>query len=187
MARHLRRALYYSNHDVRPDAAVEYYTKALALADELGLDPLGDPILGVKFQLAAFLEKQLHAPRLAIEVLERVKAHCVAWVDEYGALERQREKRTRVLGQVVRVGVKLGDLYAGPEVMETDRAEESLVWAVTTLLKEQERRQQEGVKEGEEGWIGAEEIGGALECIKNRFFSFPLSFHSSSKKKKQIN
>ncbi|KAI4162782.1 MAG: hypothetical protein LQ348_007843, partial [Seirophora lacunosa] len=176
VARHLRRALYYSNHDVRPDAAVEYYTKALALADELGLDPLGDPILGVKFQLAAFLEKQLHAPRLAIEVLERVKAHCVAWVDEYGALERQREKRTRVLGQVVRVGVKLGDLYAGPEVMETDRAEESLVWAVTTLLKEQERRQQEGVKEGEEGWIGAEEIGGALECIKN-----PLATHYESR------
>lgn len=177
VARHLRRALFYSNHDIQPDTAVEYYMKALSLATEMGIDPLSDEILGVKFQLAAFLEKQVHQPRMAIEVLERVKAHCVAWVDEYGGLERQREKRTRVLGQVVRVGVKLGDLYASPDVMETERAEESLVWAVTTLLKEQERRQREGVKEGEEKWIGAEEIGGALECISSHPISIP--FHST--------
>ncbi|KAI4285519.1 MAG: hypothetical protein L6R35_004656, partial [Caloplaca aegaea] len=176
VARHLRRALFYSNHDIQPDTAVEYYMKALSLATEMGIDPLSDEILGVKFQLAAFLEKQVHQPRMAIEVLERVKAHCVAWVDEYGGLERQREKRTRVLGQVVRVGVKLGDLYASPDVMETERAEESLVWAVTTLLKEQERRQREGVKEGEEKWIGAEEIGGALESIPQA-----LATHYSSR------
>lgn len=109
---------------------------------------------------------------MAIEVLERVKQHYEAWVEEFGGLERQREKRTRVLGQMVRVGVKLGDLYARPDVMETEHAEESLVWAVTTLLKEQERREREGVKEGEGNWIGAEEIGGALECT-DTLSSFP--------------
>ncbi|KAL8711395.1 MAG: hypothetical protein Q9225_007131, partial [Loekoesia sp. 1 TL-2023] len=163
VARHLRRALFYSNHDVQPENAVKYYMKALDLATEMGMDPLSDEILGVKFQLASFLEKQVHQPKLAIEVLERVKQHCEAWVEEFGGLERQREKRTRVLGQMVRVGVKLGDLYVAPEVMEMEHAEESLVSAVTTLLKEQERRAREGVKESEGDWIGAEEIGGALE------------------------
>ncbi|KAL8825190.1 MAG: hypothetical protein Q9170_007889 [Blastenia crenularia] len=167
IARLLRRALYYSNHDLQPENAIKYYTKALDLATEMGLDPLSDEILGVKFQLASFLEKQVHQPKMAIEVLERVKGHCGAWIEEYGALERQREKRARVLGQMVRVSVKLGELYARPDVQETEHAEESLVWAVTTLLKEQERREREGVKEGEGGWIGAEEIGGALECTKS--------------------
>ncbi|KAI4179065.1 MAG: hypothetical protein L6R41_008056, partial [Letrouitia leprolyta] len=110
----------------------------------MGLDPLSNEMLGVKFQLASFLEKQIHQPKMAIEVLERVKQHCSAWIEEYGGLERQREKRTRLLGQIVRVGVKLGDLYARPDVMETEHAEESLVGAVTTLLKEQERREREG-------------------------------------------
>ncbi|KAL9025467.1 MAG: hypothetical protein Q9196_005714 [Gyalolechia fulgens] len=171
VARHLRRALYYSNHDVQPENAVKYYTKALDLAKEMGIDPLSDEMLGVKFQLASFLEKQIHHPKMAIEVLERVKQHCEAWVEEFGGLEAQREKRTRVLGQMVRMGVKLGDLYARPDVMETEHAEESLVWAVTTLLKEQARREREGVKEGEGDWMGAEEIGGALECPEN-----PLPF-----------
>lgn len=147
--------------------------KALDLANEMGLDPLSSEILGVKFQLASFLEKQVHQPKMAIEVLERVKAHCVAWEEEFGSLERQREKRTRVLGQMVRVSVKLGELYASKEVMETEYAEESLVWAVTTLLKEQERRARESVKEGEGDWIGAEEIGGALECMPSTTDSNP--------------
>ncbi|KAL8933271.1 MAG: hypothetical protein Q9216_006442, partial [Gyalolechia sp. 2 TL-2023] len=163
VARHLRRALFYSNHDLQPENAIKYYTRALDLATEMGMDPLSDEILGVKFQLASFFEKQIHHPQLAIQVLERVKQHCQAWVEEYGGLERQRENRTRLLGQMVRLGVKLGDLYAREDVMETEHAEESLVWAVTTLLKEQERREREGVKEGEEKWIGGEEIGGALE------------------------
>lgn len=70
-----------------------------------------------------------------------------------------------MLGQCVRMSVKLGELYAGPEIMESEHAEESLVWAVTTLLKEQSRREREGVREQDEEWMNAEEIGGALECI----------------------
>lgn len=169
IAQALRRALYYSNHDLQPQNAIKYYSKALDLATEMGMDPLSNEMLGVKFQLASFLEKQIHQPKMAIEVLERVKQHCSAWVEEYGDLERQREKRTRLLGQIVRVGVKLGDLYARPDVMETEHAEESLVGAVTTLLKEQERREREGVKEGEGEWIGAEEIGGALESLATHY------------------
>lgn len=189
VARKLRRALFYSNYDVQPDNALKYYKQALVAAEEVGMDPFSDEILGVKFQLASFFEKQIHQPKMAIEILERVRQSCLDWVKESGGLEENRGKRTRVLGQCVRMSVKLGELYAGPEIMEGEQAEESLVWGVTTLLKEQERREREGVKEGEGEWMNPEEIGGALECTiypfmaplilfphQTCFSSLPLAF-----------
>ncbi|KAL8686148.1 MAG: hypothetical protein Q9218_007315 [Villophora microphyllina] len=165
VANKLRRALYYSNHDLQPDNALKYYRQALEVAQECGMDAYSDEVLGIKFQLASFLEKQIMKPRLAIEVLEEVRRQCTEWDKEKGGLAENRGMRTRILGQSVRLSVKLGELYARPDIMETEAAEESLVWAVTTLLKEQERREREGVKEGEGEWMGAEEIGGALECM----------------------
>ncbi|KAL8731031.1 MAG: hypothetical protein Q9166_003682 [cf. Caloplaca sp. 2 TL-2023] len=163
VAKKLRRALYYSNYDIQPENALKYYKQALGAAEEIGMDPLSDEILGVKFQLASFFEKQIHQPRMAIEVLERVRKVCMDWVEEKGPEERDRSRRTRVLGQCVRMSVKLGELYAGPEIMETEHAEESLVWAVTILLKEQERREREGTSKEEGEWMNPEEVGGALE------------------------
>lgn len=135
------------------------------------MDAYSDEILGVKFQLASFLEKQMQKPRLAIDVLEEVRKQCTEWETEKGGLVENRGMRSRVLGQSVRLSVKLGELYARPDIMNTEAAEESLVWAVTTLLKEQERREREGVKEGEGDWMSAEEIGGALECMSMYFLS----------------
>ncbi|KAI4196230.1 MAG: hypothetical protein LQ350_006683 [Teloschistes chrysophthalmus] len=163
VANKLRRALWYSNHDLQPDNALKYYKQALEVAQECGMDAFSDEILGVKFQLASFLEKQMTKPKLAIDVLEEVKKQCTQWQVEKGGLVENRGLRTSVLRQCLRVSVKLGELYARPDIMETEAAEESLVWAVTTLLKEQERREREGVKEGEGEWMSAEEIGGALE------------------------
>ncbi|KAL8733913.1 MAG: hypothetical protein Q9181_003405 [Wetmoreana brouardii] len=171
VARKLRRALYYSNHDLQPENALKYYKQALQAAAECGMDPFSDEILGVRFQLASFLEKQLMQPRMAIEVLERVRKDCLDWEGGKGREEGRRGERTRVLGQCVRVSVKLGELYARPDIMETEHAEESLVWAVTTLLKEQGRREREGVKEGEGEWMSIEEIGGALESLGNHYSS----------------
>ncbi|KAL8904321.1 MAG: hypothetical protein Q9171_007095, partial [Xanthocarpia ochracea] len=163
VAKKLRRALYYSNYDIQPDNALKYYKQALAAAEEVGMDPFSDEILGVKFQMASFFENQLHQPKMAIEVLERVRQSCLDWERKIGGAPKDRAKRTRVLGQCVRMSVKLGELYAGPEIMETEHAEESLVWAVTTLLKEQNRREQEGVQDDEGEWMNPDEIGGALE------------------------
>ncbi|KAI4243772.1 MAG: hypothetical protein L6R42_010665, partial [Xanthoria sp. 1 TBL-2021] len=173
VARKLRRALYYSNYDIQPENALKYYKQALAAAEEIGMDPFSDEIFGVKFQLASFFENQIHQPRMAIEVLERVRQNCLDWERELGGEPKNRGKRTRVLGQCVRMSVKLGELYAGPQIMESEHAEESLVWAVTTLLKEQSRREQEGVRDEEGEWMNAEEIGGALECITSSALALP--------------
>lgn len=72
-------------------------------------------------------------------------------------------KRTRILGKSVGISVKLGELYSDEHVLQGDSAGERLVWAVETVLKELQRRQVEGVREGEGDWMTPEQIGGALE------------------------
>ena len=52
---------------------------------------------------------------------------------------------------------------ANEYVVEKEVAEERLIWAVETVLKEQRRRETEGVKPGEGDWMSPEEIGGSLE------------------------
>ena len=163
VAAKLRRALYYTNISLEPKNAVKYYRQALAVADEIGMDPFSDEIIGVKIQLSALFEK-LHMYQKAIDVLEIVRRDNLRWMEELGGLERNVGKRTRVLGKTIGISVRLGEYYANEQVRDVEAAEERLVWAVTALLKEQKRREDEGVKEGEGDWMSNEEIGGALEC-----------------------
>lgn len=162
VAAKLRRALYYTNIDVQPKNALKYYRQALALADEMGLDPFSDEMLGVKIQVASFFEK-IHQYQLAIDVLEKVREDCLKWMEKLGGKEGNEGKRTRVLGKTIAISVKLGEHYANPHVGDQEAAEERLVWAVTALLREQKRREDEGAKEGEGQWMSNEEIGGSLE------------------------
>ena len=170
MAVKLRRALYYTNIDLQPKNAVKYYRQALELADEIGMDPFSDEILGVKIQLSALFEK-ISTYQKAIDVLEIVKRDCLRWMDELGGLDRNIGKRTRVLGKTIGISVKLGEYYASDYIQDQESAEECLVWAVTTLLKEQKRREDEGIREGEGDWMSNEEIGGSLECETASFLT----------------
>lgn len=198
IAKSLRRALYYSNHAPDPKLALKWYKIALEQCEQHGLDPFSDEVMGVKIQLAAWLEK-LGSYQNSIEVLEALLRDCHRWVEKMeqavqagqvdrngvmvgaaaaapsrpgkGALETEPEdppetlfgKRTRVLGKMVGINVKLGELYADEHVMQGDAAGERLVWAVDTVLKELQRRQAQGLREGEGDWMSPEEIGGALE------------------------
>ena len=162
VAAKLRRALYYTNIDVQPKNALKYYRQALVLADEMGLDPFGDPMLGVKIQVAAFHEK-LHHYQKAIDVLEGLRRDCLEWIERFGGKEGNEGKRTTLLQKTIGISVKLGEHYANEYVGDKEAAEERLVWAVTAVLREQKRREDEGVKEGEGQWMSNEEIGGSLE------------------------
>ncbi|KAI9823165.1 MAG: hypothetical protein M1832_002608 [Thelocarpon impressellum] len=164
----LRRALYYSNIDIQAQEAVRYYREALTLAAEHKMHPLSDEVLGVKIQLAHFLEK-IQQFRKAIEVLEIVRGDCLRWVEEHGSQQGMAAERNRVLGKTVSMSVKLGELYADEHVLEPELAEENLVSAVETVLKEKNRREAEGVKEGEGPWMTDEEVGGAMEALANNY------------------
>jgi hypothetical protein len=162
VAKQLRKALYYTNISLEPKNAIKYYKEALRVADEVGMDPFSDEIIGVKIQLAALMER-IQQFQKAIDILEIVKRDNLRWVEELGGKEGNEGKRTRVLSKTVGVSVKLGELYAGEYVAEKEKAEENLVWAVETVLREQQRRQKEGQKPGEGEWLSPEEIGGSLE------------------------
>ncbi|OBT69218.1 hypothetical protein VE03_01840 [Pseudogymnoascus sp. 23342-1-I1] len=168
VAKQLRKALYFTNQDLKPHQALKFYKKTLRVAEEIGMDPFSDEILGVKFQLAAFMEKiqQYHK---AIQVLEIVRSDCLDWIEEFGDKPESAGKRTRILGKTIEISVKLGELYAGEYVKEPELAEEKLVWAVEAILKERQRREKEGVKPDEGEWLTPEQIGGTLEALGNQY------------------
>jgi hypothetical protein len=164
VAKQMRKAIYFTNISLEPKMAIKYYLEALRVAEEIGMDPFSNEIIGVKVQLAALLEK-VHNYQRAIEVLEMVKSDNLKWMEIRGNREGKEAQRTRVLMYTIRVSVKLGELYAGQHVLKKEKAEEALVWAVTTMLKEHERREKEGVKPEEGDWVSLEEQGAALECM----------------------
>ncbi|KAI1112135.1 TPR domain-containing protein [Nemania sp. NC0429] len=207
IAKSLRRALYYTNYAPDPKLAHKYYKLALEQCKAAGIDPFSDEVIGVRIQLAAWLEKigKFHN---SIEVLEALLQDCKNWVelmeksvrdgliDNAGRLktavvaqpdipkegdessaevveppENLWAKRSRVLGKSIGISVKLGELYADDHVLQGDAAGEHLVWAVETVLKELQRRQVDGVKDGEGDWMSPEQIGGALEALGNHYES----------------
>lgn len=161
VANKLRRAVYYHNVDLQPQNALKYYRQALELSEQIGMDPFSDEILGVKLQVAALMEIT-NNPLMAIEVLSLIHADCLRWLEKVGDKPGNEGQRTRVLEKCVRMSVRIGELYSSDAIDDMEAAEEHLVWAVTVLLRESERREMEGVKEGEGPWLNHEEIGHAL-------------------------
>jgi len=169
VAKELRKAVYYSNIDLQPQNAIKYYKKSLEVAAQVGMDPFSNEVMGIKIKVAELMEK-LQQYQRAIEVLEVVKRDNLQWIDTIGKLPERIEQRSQVLAKSVAIAVKLGDLYSSPYVMEQEHAEEQLVWAVTTVLKEEERRQKEGVKPGEaDAWMSAEEVGASFENLAHHY------------------
>lgn len=189
VAQALRKALYFSNHEPDPQRALKHYKRALELCDEAGLDHFSDDVMGIKIQVAAWLEK-IESYQNAITVLENLLSDCKRWIEameksaKEGTLpkidpppapkdgepappEQPREtfwgKRTRLLSKAISISVKLANLYSDEHVLERELAHERLVWAVETILREMQRRAKEGLKEGEGPWMSPEEIGGSME------------------------
>lgn len=169
VAKKLRRALYYTKVDLQPKEALKYYKQALKEAEEIEMDPFSDEIIGVKIQVAKLLE-DISQWAKAIEVLERTRSDNLEWLKQFGSLDHNKERRTSVLAKTIGISVKLGELYGHPAIYDRDAAQERLVWAVETVLKEQQRRINDKVKDEEEGeWMGNDQIGAALEALAHSY------------------
>ena len=76
----LRKALYFTNISPEPKRALKYYKQALELCDELHIDPFTDEVMGIKFQIAHWLEK-INNQANAAQVLENLLVDCKRWVE----------------------------------------------------------------------------------------------------------
>ncbi|KAK8168038.1 hypothetical protein IWX90DRAFT_511436 [Phyllosticta citrichinensis] len=166
VAKKLRRAIYYSRRaSFQPKEVIRYYREALALADELGMDPFSDEVLGIRIQMAGFFELKLSSHRSAIDMLELVKNDCYLWMDKLGDKHWTDGKRTRVLIRIMSIHTKLGELYSNQYVKDFNKAEENLQTAISIAIGEKMRRQRDGVKVGEGDWIGDDELGAEMEQL----------------------
>ncbi|KAK8197738.1 uncharacterized protein BKA78DRAFT_292823 [Phyllosticta capitalensis] len=166
VAKKLRRAIYYSRRaSFQPKEVIRYYREALALADELGMDPFSDEVLGIRIQMAGFFELKLQSHRSAIDMLELVKNDCYLWMDKLGDKHWTDGKRTRVLIRIMSIHTKLGELYSNQYVKDFNKAEENLQTAISIAIGEKMRRQRDGVKVGEGDWIGDDELGAEMEQL----------------------
>ncbi|USP81634.1 hypothetical protein yc1106_08908 [Curvularia clavata] len=172
VAKKLRKALFYSRGkwlDIRE--ANKHFRQALALADELGMDPFSDEIMGVKYTIAQLFEEAGYYS-LAIDVLEIMRNDCQRWVDEFSDKHWTTGNRSRVKKNMVQINLKLGQLYDVRYVNEPENGEKRLVEAVESALKEQQRREKEGIKNGEGPWLTNDEMGGTLEALGTHYEQF---------------
>ncbi|KAH0299971.1 hypothetical protein KCU71_g12158, partial [Aureobasidium melanogenum] len=168
VAQKLRRAIWYTNQDLDPKNALKYYKQALEIANELGMDPFSEEIIGVKIQVSVLMEKIENYPK-AIQVLEILRNDCLAWEEKFGQLEDHKEKRTRIMKVLVAMSIKLGELYSNQYIQDAKSAEERLVWALETSLREKQRRQEPGVLEKEGEWMSDNEMGASMEALAHTY------------------
>ncbi|KAI0472544.1 hypothetical protein GGR56DRAFT_569675 [Xylariaceae sp. FL0804] len=81
IAQTLRKALYYDR--IQPDnqMALKYYKMAVQQCIELGLDPFSDKFMGLRIQIAAWLEK-IGSYQNAIDALEALLGDCKGWLEK---------------------------------------------------------------------------------------------------------
>lgn len=171
----LRRGIYFTDINEDYAQATKAYLQALQLAAQEGMQPLSDEVIGIKMELVRCLEKAGNAKN-AIEICENLKRECLAVVEicekekgpDVGNL--RAKQRNKSLGWACKVGTRLADLYA--DVADPRKSEESLVWAVTTSVRERQRRVEDGVKEGEGEWLTEDELGSQLEGMQKRRLRF---------------
>ncbi|KAI1262725.1 hypothetical protein F5Y18DRAFT_150382 [Xylariaceae sp. FL1019] len=113
VAKSMRRALYYTNYGPDAKLAHKYYTLALEQCKEHGLDPFSDEVMGIRIQVAAWLEK-IGKYENAIDVLEKLLVACREWVE---TVEKSAKD-----GLIDNAGRPLGSLKAQAEARRPPEA-----------------------------------------------------------------
>lgn len=132
IAKSLRRALYYSNYSPDPKLALKYYKMALEQCTAAGLDPFSDEVMGVRIQLAAWLEK-IGKFQNSIEVLEALLQDCKKWVElmEKSARDGLIDKSGNLIGGP---GKQSNTPEEGDESGAEEKAPPENLWAKRTRV-----------------------------------------------------
>lgn len=172
VAKELRKAIYYDKGYGRdPKKAFQHYKEALLVATDIAMNPYSEEFIGMRIRMGEFLEEHEQIEG-AITVLEKERDLA------YDFLKREKERtdlnipdamHARMVGMAVKLGVKLGKLYAHEDVDDHEQAQAALIMAVETLLRERIRRQEEGIKEEAKEWLNEEEVGATLEELAHTY------------------
>jgi len=116
----LRSAIYWTEIDLKPTKALEWYKEALRVALEKGMHPFSDEVVGIKLQVALMLEKAgLVDP--AVEVLERTKAECLDWVERGRRRKMIRDRELAGKKEKEKEKEKETITIDDPDVLEAER------------------------------------------------------------------
>lgn len=169
VAKQLRKAVYYMKTDLQPNDALKYFKQALQACEDENMDPMSDEVMGIRIEVCRLMEI-VHRLDKAIEVLERIRADNLGWLQAKGGQQENKMKRTRVLARTVAIHVKLAELYSSGAIWKRNLAEDRLVWAVETTYRERQRRQVQNVSDAEEGpWMSDDEIGATDERLAQTY------------------
>lgn len=108
----LRKALYYTEIDLKPAEALKWYKKALIVADQLEMDPFSDEVLGIRLRVTAMLE-QAGLTKGAIGMLEKIQTDCQQWVEN--------GRRKQMIVDKERSSKKSPKPSSDPEAVEAER------------------------------------------------------------------
>ncbi|KAI9891543.1 MAG: hypothetical protein M1814_002666 [Vezdaea aestivalis] len=180
----LRRALHHEHIDPSIKSALDYYKRAIAKAEELGMDPFGDPVLGIKLSVAQLFNRN-HLPEKEAEVLELVRADCLRWLEVKAADDPEGRKRIR--RRAIEISHHLALLY-GSTLTDKLKSNDFIKWAALELFAELEQQSQEGQVSPEsvtqkylippasglpdpDLWMNQPEIGAILELYGHALMS----------------
>ncbi|OAX78342.1 hypothetical protein ACJ72_07353 [Emergomyces africanus] len=151
----LRKALHHS--EIRPDPilALQMFREALVVAEHVQMHPFSDEVLGIRIAAAEMLEKN-GLVKASIDMLEKTLADCKEWVANgrrrQMIIDKQRAHKAPVelvdpetaeaekqVREKEAVEAKLRDSNS---VQNMDKAENSLIGAVTESAGEVRRRRE---------------------------------------------
>ncbi|KXJ91030.1 hypothetical protein Micbo1qcDRAFT_205055 [Microdochium bolleyi] len=112
VAQSLRRALYYTNYSPDPPLAMKWYNKAIDQCKAHGIDPLHDETMGIRIQIAAWLEG-IKSYKGAIQVLEELYKQCGKWVDNMEQMVRDGK-----IDKAGKLTVPLEEVEVSPRVKQ---------------------------------------------------------------------
>ena len=170
VANKLRRALWYTDKTPDVQQALANYFDAIRVAQEHGLPSLCREVLGIKIKIAETLEKFRDVEN-AIVILDRIRQECQEFLDTKPTYLPPSE-RSNILATTVKTSIKIAELYGSDAIQDSAASERNLTEGVEIILKEQRRRQEEGVlpeEEGENEWFGGEEAGATFERLANHY------------------
>jgi hypothetical protein len=136
----LSRAVFFHHLWKDPERAFKFYRQAIYAAQEAHLHSLSDGVLGIKGEIARFLQQYNNVPA-AVQLYQQIREEALEWLEDNEATDEAIEmERLRIIKKLGAVDMQLVDWYRVPQVNRPiNEQEELLTETVELILKEQQK------------------------------------------------